>query len=316
MFKQNFLLLLSIITGCTSNLETNKPINFNYNAVENIEFNLQPLPERKGTSEWTKAISIEISQRFADAGYPIFSSFSTPTQSANHVLEAQVEETRITKTQPGFSLGFGNSNPRSTNFQKTFSAPISCTLRSLDDPTQNISLKELKSVSSPFDNIGSSQEKINAKLNRFYIENIGSTCHNLLNKLQVKRSSLVKSDSSNKNTFSRAMRIETKYKSDKNKRLEIKPSNEVKDIKTIETKIGTKKKIKDEVIKNTQTEAKKEVKAEANKEIERQTSKEVAEKDNFPAVTTDEKNTHDWRDAEITIFNQGDTVILEFGNNR
>ncbi|CAA9890203.1 hypothetical protein METHB2_20034 [Candidatus Methylobacter favarea] len=35
-----------------------------------------------------------------------------------------------------------------------------------------------------------------------------------------------------------------------------------------------------------------------------------------PAAHIEQNTEKDWQNREITIFNQGDTVILEFGNNR
>lgn len=288
MFKR-FLPLIFLITGCAPSTQLSNSINFEYDKVKEIEFKLDSLPDNESgisDSEWTQAVSMEISQRFANAGFPISNSLDNVKKPFTHTLNTKVDEARITDTQPGVTFGFGNSNPRSTNFQKTLSAPISCTIQSLKDPDQNVSLKELKSIASPFDNIGLSQQQKNDKLKRFYIENIGSTCHNLLKKLSVKPTSAPKADAINSETFMQSIRIETKYKSDNKQE----PNLEEPPRKT-----------------------------SANDEATTQINEaptQIIEEDNFPTITTKEKNTQDWRDAEITIFNQGDTVILEFGNNR
>ncbi len=316
MFKQ-YLPLLLLISGCASIPEPSEPINFDYNAIETIEFKLQPLPESKGVSnntEWTETISTEISQRFAEAGYPVHNSLTQKTEPTTHTLNAQVEESKTTQTQPGFSLDFGNSNPRAVNFQKTLSAPINCSLTSTKDPSQSISLKELKSVPNPFENIGSNRQKINRKLTRFYVENIGSTCHNLLNKIRTKQPAIAKSTKKSADTFSPSIRIETKYKTDNNKKIKKQAVQETGDIiATPSNNTPVKTGNSPIVIDNAPSIN---MKADTKTKIEAQPAKAVKEKDYFPAITTEEKNTQDWRDAEVTIFNEGDTVILEFGNNR
>ena len=90
-------------------------------------------------------MATQISHRFTKAGYPIYLSGSNSTQHS-HFLEAVVEDPRMTDTQVGVTLDFGGSNPRAENFQKTLSAPITCTLKSLNNDTLPISLKELKSI--------------------------------------------------------------------------------------------------------------------------------------------------------------------------
>ena len=231
MFKQ-FLPFLLLLNGCTPTPQISESINFDYDKVENIEFKLQTLPDNKGDLsdyEWTKTVAMKISGRFAKAGYPISSTFDKTTKGITHTMEANVEETRITKTQPGLTFDFGNSNPRSSNYQKTLSAPINCVIQSLEDPEQNVSLKELKSVSNPFDQIGLSQQQKNDKLKHFYIENIGSTCHNLLKKLSVKSKAIPRADPLDSEAFTPAIRIETKYKSDNKQKLKDTTANTSKE---------------------------------------------------------------------------------------
>ena len=318
MFKR-FLPLIFLLTGCAPTTQLSKPINFDYDKVEDIEFKLDSLPDNKSgisDSEWTKAVSIEISQRFANAGFPITNSLDNAKQSSTHILNAKVDEARITDTQPGVTIGFGNSDPRSANFQKTLSAPINCTIQSLKDPDQNISLKELKSIASPFDNIGLSQQQKNEKLKRFYVENIGSTCHNLLKKLSVKRTSAPKSDAIDDaidiEAFMPAIRIETKYKTDKNQNLNVGNTDKSDDAAS---KASSGKDENTDKSDDTASNASSGNDGNTDKSDDA-ASNTSSGADYFPNITTEEKNTQDWRDAEITIFNQGDTLILEFGNNR
>lgn len=282
MTKRLIPLLCLIITGCASGPKlSSNAVKFDFTQVESIVFKLDALPDNESglsDSEWTQTVSTEISDRFADAGFPVANQINAGPGSGTHRLLASVEETRMTEIQPGLTFDFGNSNPRAANFQKTLSAPISCTIQSLLDPEQEVTLKELKSIASPLDKVGLSQQQKDQKLRRFYIENIGSTCHNLLKKLAVKPTSAPKPGVVEADTFMPSIRIETKYKTD-------------------------------------------EEKIDAGVPAGDQASESVSEtasdqEDSFPTITTEEKDVKDWRDAEITIFNQGDTVILEFGPHR
>ncbi|MGZ8151667.1 MAG: hypothetical protein ACXW0Q_01775 [Methylovulum sp.] len=287
---KRYIPLLFLMSGCTSINQTMEADSFDYKSVAKISFHVHSELENKDDSSNEQtflAISREISQRFAAAGYPVVSFDAEAIANngqipASHVMEAVIEETQLTATPAGFSFDFGNSDPRAANFQKTLSAPITCTLRSRKDPSQQISLKELKSISTDIESItlnGSAQAE---KLKRFYIENVGSTCHNLLNRLQVKP---VAGDKVGKateavETFLPAIRVETKYKTDvpAPKAQQPKPSNAKP---SIETPI-------------------------LEKPVQPQP----------PSITTRENGAETWQNKEMTIFNQGNTVILEFGNDR
>ncbi|MGZ8185311.1 MAG: hypothetical protein ACXWTL_02595 [Methylobacter sp.] len=269
--------LLLLLTGCAS--EPLKPDNFDYASVKKIEFTiLNQQKHNENNPQLFSIIANEISQRFTKAGYPVTSS--SPNQSLNsddpapysHVMEAVVEEARLTATPVGITLDFGNSDPRATNFQKTLSAPITCTIKSLQDPAQQISLKELKSITANIENIETSNPEKQKKIKRFYTENIGSTCHNLLSRLKIKPKAPNKAEQTEQiETFTPAIRVKTRYKPNI-----IEPQQQIP-----------------------------------------LTSPIAAKQDQQPStVHTEQNGEEEWQNKEITIFNQGDTVILEFGNNR
>jgi len=209
----------------------------------------------------------------------------------NHLLEAVVENPRMTATQVGVTLDFGGSNPRAANFQKTLSAPITCTLRSLNNETPPISLKELKSIQTQLDTIHLTAAGKQQKLQQFYTENIGSTCHNLLKRLGItpkttrqSSDSKAHSDAPSTEPFMPAIRVETKY---------------IKRNKTA-------------------TPQKKEQLSGHSHQHKTPETPTHHHQHTAPASVQTEvtEPTGDLFDKEVTIFNQGDTVILKFGYER
>lgn len=272
------LVLLLLLTGCAPE-PIIQPDNFDYKSVKKIVFTIQNKhKQNENNPQLFSTIANEISQRFTEAGYPVASS--THNQSLNpddptsysHVMEAVIEDARLTATPVGISFDFGNSDPRATNFQKTLSAPITCTIKSRQDPAQQISLKELKSITTDMENIETNNSEKQEKLKRFYTENIGSTCHNLLSRLKIKPKATNKAEQREQiETFTPAIRIKTQYKPNI-----IKPQQQKLLTRPIE----------------------------------------VEQDQQPPDIHTEQNSEKDWQNKEITIFNQGDTVILEFGNNR
>ena len=197
----------------------------------------------------------------------------------------------MTDTQVGITLDFGGSNPRAANFQKTLSAPITCTLRSLNHETPPIALKELKSIQTQLDTIHLTATGKQQKLQQFYTENIGSTCHNLLKRLGIKAKttrqgtdSKAHSDAPIAEPFMPAIRVESKY------------------------------------IKRNKT-ANPQKKEQNSSHNPQHTATETPAHHHPPTVPSAVKTevtepTGDLFDKEVTIFNQGDTVILKFGYER
>jgi hypothetical protein len=300
-----YLPLPFLLISCTSVSPTVQTDNFDYKSVRKILFDVKSAQKEsvnKPDTPLLSVISAEISQRFTEAGYPVVSF--THGQSTNrndpasfsHVMEGVIEDTRLTSTPAGFSFDFGNSSPQSPNFQKTLSAPITCKLTSQKDARQEVALKELKSITISMENFTDNSAGQQEKLKRFYIENIGSTCHNLLSRLQIKPlpPSALDNNAPPDETFAPAVRVETKYKTDTPKL----PQQKQYQLDNSET---TRETIK-------------------QKQLNKAADKVIKKEQLPPPVIVTEKNKEnsapDLRNKEITIFNQGDTVILEFGHTR
>ena len=173
----------------------------------------------------------------------------------------------------------------------SLSAPITCTLRSLNNETPPISLKELKSIQTQLDTLHLTAAGKQQKLQQFYTENIGSTCHNLLKRLDItpkstrqSSDSKAHSDAPSAEPFMPAIRVETKY------------------------------------IKRNKT-ANLPKKEQSSGHSHQHTMPETLTH-NHPATAPSSVKTEiteptgDLFDKEVTIFNQGDTVILKFGYER
>ena len=291
-----YLALLFLLSGCSQIPVIDNIQHFETADINTIGFTLKtPTQGNYQTNATTTTImATEISHRFSKAGYPIhLIGRGTPKKSTqhNHLLEAVVENPRMTATQVGVTLDFGGSNPRAANFQKTLSAPITCTLRSLNNETPPISLKELKSIQTQLDTVHLTAAGKQQKLQQFYTENIGSTCHNLLKRLGItpkttrqSSDSKAHSDAPSTEPFMPAIRVETKY------------------IKRNKTATPQKKE-------------------QHSGHSHQHTTTETPTHHHQPTApasvqTEVTEPAGDLFDKEVTIFNQGDTVILKFGYER
>jgi hypothetical protein len=173
----------------------------------------------------------------------------------------------------------------------------------LNNETPPISLKELKSIQTQLDTIHLTALQKRQKLQQFYTENIGSTCHNLLKRLGIKAKttrqssdSKVHSDVPSTEPFMPAIRVETKY------------------IKRNKTATPQKEKQStDHSHQHTATET-----PPHNHPLTAAPSSIQTEEVTAPSSVKTEvtEPTGDLFDKEVTIFNQGDTVILKFGYER
>lgn len=291
-----YLALILILTGCSQTPVIENIQHIETSQIKTLGFTLKTPShgEYQISSAGTTTMATQISQRFAKAGYPIYLSGGDTIKNLtqhSHFLEAVVEDPRMTDTQVGVTLDFGGSNPRAANFQKTLSAPITCTLKSLNNNTPPISLKELKSIQTQLDTIHLTTTQKQQKLQHFYTENIGSTCHNLLKRLGITPKTRRQSGNSNTHSaapeaepFMPAIRIETKY---------IKRNKTAQPQKQ-EQHIGHSQ-------QHTTTE----------------TPSDQHQSSEPPSIQTEPTEpSGDLFDKEVTIFNQGDTIILKFGYER
>jgi len=347
MNKFNLLILL-FLAGCAGQEPNIRPQNFDSGAVGSMQFSIRQIAEsRSGHYSEQQRIDMatEISTRFSDAGYPVTSAQAASNGKSGtvdprytHRLEVEVGPESLTGTPSGLSISFGNSDPRSTNFQKAMTIPVSCTLKSLDNSHPPITLKERKTASTDFDLISKTEAGIVEKTKRFYIENIGGTCHNLLEKLAIyppQPSRTVQSTSPGKEEYlweGVRMKIEDDVPA---KSLQGHPETAADRHSSESKQSGAEI---PESAGTVSTEAQEQelriVPASKPVDIPEMPIQPVAESPGpdtvrtspepeasagqeqpTVSVKTEDSSTGDWRKKKITIFNQGDTVILRFGND-
>lgn len=270
-------------------------------------------------------VSREISRRFAAVGYPVtvyarVNPSSGPVddlsknsrQVYSHILEASVGSIEQDNTPRGFSFALGDSDPRSKQFQKAKVVEVTCTLRDLADPESAVTLVEQKSADSISDTA-----KDHAQLaQQFYVETIGSTCHNLLTKLDVYPQDLGNVNS--RELTGQPLRMETDFKTEtipanrqqkSNRRLNDRGRDQ-----PVESGAQDEKTVPGETYPSPQRGQNR---LDADQATEEQAVVGNSKNSNKPARVSDKpKQTDSWRDKQTRIFNQGDTVILEFGYKR
>ncbi|MGH8543644.1 MAG: hypothetical protein ACREX3_08430 [Gammaproteobacteria bacterium] len=102
-----------------------------------------------------------------------------------HLLAATVHPLRMGSTPAGFSMSFGDSDPRAQNFQRAELIPISCALVNTRSAREEASLREDKPA--PGGDRGVPQEAGSAKGVEPLAGNIGAVCDKLLAELGVVR---------------------------------------------------------------------------------------------------------------------------------
>ena len=115
-----------------------------------------------------QGITTEITQNLAGWDYPVGAKDGQPF---SHILKATVGKITHSSTPIGFSFSAGNSDPRSSEFQKADVLPISCVLTSIAHPEQNSEL-----------NLGFAEDKAsNVFLGADKLaDHISTVCFNLL----------------------------------------------------------------------------------------------------------------------------------------
>ena len=294
--KKFVLLFVLFFAGCAGSDKLTQPSGFDPENVHTIGFQLTGIDggELEAFRKQQLAeVSLEISRRFSQAGYSVsVTESSEPEKNFSHILEASVGASAFTETPKGFSFGLGNSDPRSSSFQKGVSTPITCTLRSKENSDQVMVLKEHKSVPSGINTLVLDADQQSQKKKRFYIENIGSTCHNLLSKLHILPASAGEVEPATR--FAPVVRIETEIENTgerEDKRKDQRGSKSTTDF-TQPTDIVEK----------------------SNEEAPAETVNQS--KNTKPPVAVRNDQAEDWRNKTMKIFNQGDTVILKFGVER
>lgn len=294
--NKHFLLFVLFFTGCTGSGQLTQPDSFDSESVGTLRFKLTHITGNQletFSKQQQDEISQEISRRFSQAGYSItYTRSDEPKQNISHVLEASVGSSEYKETPTGFSFGLGNSDPRSSSFQKSVSIPVTCTLRSQRNSDQAVVLQERISIPSNTISPGLDADQQFGEKKRFYIENIGSTCHNLLSKLGILPASTA--NGKPEDQFAPVVRVETEIENREEKADKIKDKIESRPTPRTVSTAGIAKKSKKEASVETGNQSK-------------NTKTPVAIKND---------QAEDLRNKTMKIFNKGDTVILKFGHER
>ncbi len=341
-------LIVFISSACTTPEKIGLNTDFDPDSVKNMVLHIHPvnsIPLLKLETSSLEEISKEISHAFLAEGYVLKDSYSIrpdPTSRASktiqsefsHRLEVTVDSVQAKSAPPGFSFAVGNSDPRSPTFQKLDVVPITCKLVNLETKEIEASLTEDKPALSKIDKEFYDNDELDEKYHYFYVNGIGSTCYHLLNQINVQANPTVPPDNQ------RDPILIVKPSADKPSP-NIIPTNQeasqtpgVQQYRAISIEAGqetpllepAKKQIADADFttkkKVTSIEKSREpkepvvsaAKSEADFIPKRAKSLPMALKGSSVDIETN--NAASWKDKKITIFNQGDTVILEFGNNR
>ncbi len=215
----------------------------------------------------------------------------------SHLLEVSIEAARQQQSPVGFSLRIGDSDPRSPEFQKAMVTPIHCTLVQVKPFREQGSLIQDKQIPR-----STSSERWSDAKERAYARNILSVCHSLLAELKVPPN-LALSEGSEAGL---GVRIETTY-----------VDEEPKGVGGARTAA-----VASPGLEAGEEAAKSELAPSATRSIKRQAAspakaatpelKSAQEAGMLSGVKVERSSKR----KQITIFNQGDTLILEIGNNR
>jgi hypothetical protein len=141
-----------------------------------IEFNLAADNLEQFTVNLSRPQIVEqVSKNLAEWQYPV----KLIDSHYSHKLEARLDKIVHQETPVGFSFSSGNADPRATDFQKTDVLPISCRLSKIGSADSPVEHKMTFSAHALFND--SSQTKITEKL----VDQISTTCFNLLNDLKI-----------------------------------------------------------------------------------------------------------------------------------
>jgi hypothetical protein len=201
----------------------------------------------------------------------------------SHLL-VSVEPVQRKQSPVGFSLSIGDSDPRSPEFQKTMVTPIRCALVKLSGFREQGSLVQDKQVPR-----SASSQRGNDASERAYATNIVSVCHALLAELRFPRSLTYSRESHGEP----GVRIESIYIDERPNGVSAAPVTRARDETApsgpTPSTVGAKRPV---------------------------ASAAPAARASSEAVGTPSAVRIERKRMQITILNQGDTLILELANNR
>jgi hypothetical protein len=257
------------LAACASNTGKNQP-ELVFNNPGRIELQVTA----KIPSDLPPNIEQEVTKNLTGWNYPVGEKDG---EAFSHNMKATVGILTHGSTPAGFSFSIGNSDPRSVEFQKADTLPVSCALTSNDQPEQT---RELS-----MDFIADRSDKAYLAVDKL-ADHISTVCFNLLAEVKwpLKANELNQSNTSKSPSWMPEIRIEDKVTTDDPISAPVLPPS-ASPSSTPST--------------STETEGKSPTSAE----------QPHAEK---PKVTIQRDKPR----RQIIIHNQGAPVILEFGHQR
>ena len=140
-----------------------------------------------------------ISRNLQAWDYAVSSEAAETDTAPSHVLAARIGSVEHSETPAGLSFSVGNSDPRSTDFQKAYVLPVTCTLRPVKASSPAASLT-LRFTADPVRPV--SREVL--------IGHVSTACYNLLSDLRVPRRRKAGVDAIQKPAWMPEVRIETR----------------------------------------------------------------------------------------------------------
>lgn len=174
------MLLAALLPACASGPKNNDEAWFDVSAVKLIQLDIEPIDQQAlGIPAIRQEMTEQVKNNLAGWGYPIEIMAG---KAYTHTLKVTVEPVEHDAPTPtGFSFSSGNSDPRSSEFQKANVLPVSCELTSIAHPRQSRLLSMDFSVNSmPWADRQSRYSISSDKL----VDHISTVCFNLLSDLK------------------------------------------------------------------------------------------------------------------------------------
>ena len=169
-------LLFTGLTGTSALAVEPKSASTDPAAIAAITFSLADENiEQFGFNLSRQQIAEQVSKNLAEWQFPV----KLADSHYSHTLEARLDKIVHQETPVGFSFSSGNADPRAADFQKTDVLPISCRLSKIGSTGSPVEHKMTFSAHGLFND--SSQTKITEKL----VDQISTTCFDLLDDLKI-----------------------------------------------------------------------------------------------------------------------------------
>ena len=222
MLKPYFVAGFVLVASCAEQTTLQIPHDFDPNQISNLLFHIED-SENNQLKSMTRlqldGLDQEISSRFAEAGYPVLAASLERTRAggsseANHAYQliASVSEPELTETPPGFTLDFGNADPRAPGYQKAWTVDIRCRLSDRTEGANEPALSERVTIPKNVAERSAKDKEHFDQVRDYYLENIGAACHDLLSELGI-YPTLAKDPEPSAKTFG-SIKIQTDYETD------------------------------------------------------------------------------------------------------